>query len=424
VEKDMNWQDKVGSKLDTLGTYLVGGFHAMPKEDKETPWIKKLPSQHRLYNAAGMFAFFMIGGYLRDTMRGFDEKGVTVEREDVIAPLRFLHGVLAHNPHSDKMQDRWNKVICQIIPATFGATGAIMGSVFFFRNNVKRDPRAARLQYHANEGTGDGLGAFQADDAIAHHQSWPFRALAGVFATFSAASGLTVLYGMFLNSAFSFASNRKMFAGLAELTGIEAFRKGTNTSGNTQFGPVDALDRRFIQESKNFFERHQRSGKKEVSHEDIKEFQDRMMKEVIQPLFPDYASKPENQKKLRDGVTKMFNDAIAHAQKDGTKPEDVSKNAMGFIKSLFAERIMDGDKLKELKYRGTERFITTLHQYFGMSQKEMEKADLSNNGLLGSFAHLLMKPFGSDKMVQDFSNAWVKKVGVVFDKISGQAGKS
>ncbi len=407
----MSWEDKVGKPLDKLGNYLVGGFHAMPKEGAEVHWSKRLPSQHRLYNAVGMFGFFLVGGYARDVMRGFNEKGEPVEKEDVPAPLRFLHKTLAHNPHSDDMRDRWNKVICQIIPATFGATGAIVGSVMFFRNNTGYDQRAAKLQKHAMEGTGDGLGIFQADDALAHYQSWPLRILAGIFATFSAASGLTVLYGMFLNSAFSFASNRKMFAGAAELTGIDAFRTSTNTTGNTYHGPAAALDKRIISESKLYYERWAREAKGNPNYvppaEEMKELQDRLIKEVITPLFPEYTVKNEN--KLREGVTKLFDDAWKQAQSAGKTPKDVGMAAMNFFKGKFMEEVGEGE-LRQLKYRGTKNFISTMANYFGMTADDLKKGNVNNNGWIGTFSDFLMKPFGGDKMMKAFSTAWHKKV--------------
>lgn len=409
----MDWQDKVGHKLDVLGNYLIGGTHAIPKEDPKTHWIKRLPSSHRLYNALGMFTFFLVGGWVRDVMRGFDEKGEKIEKADVPHPLRFLHGALAHNPHSDAAHDRWFKIICQIIPATFGATGAILGSIWFFDKNMNYEKRAKLLRKYAIDKTGDGLGAFQCDDALAHYESWPMRILAGVFATFSAASGLTVLYGMFLNSAFSYASNRKMFAGAAEITGIEAFRGLTNTTGNTQFGPVFALDKRIIGESKLFFERHARLANGDANYsippEEIKEFQTRMIKEVIAPLFPEYAATHENE--LRNGVTKMFTDAWKSAAKAGATPKDIGVSAMNFIKGCFAEEV---NEQKDLKYRGGKRFILTLFEYFGMSAADMKKANLDNNGWLGQFSSLLMKPFGSEKVVQAFTDSFARKVDATF----------
>jgi len=420
VGKAMNWEEKVGKPLDKLGTYLVGGFHAMPREGADVHWTKRLPSQHRLYNAAGMFGFFMIGSYARDIMRGFNEKGETIEREDVLPPFRFLHKTLEHNPHSDDMHDRWNKVICQIIPATFGATGAILGSVQFFRNNTGYDQRAAALQKHAKDGTGDGLGAFQADDALAHYQSWPLRILAGVFATFSAASGLTVLYGMFLNSAFSFASNRNMFAGAAEMTGIDAFRKLTNTTGNTQFGPAQALDKRVISESKLYYERWAREAEKDPGYTppeaEVKELQDRLIKEVLAPLFPEYTV--ENEDKMRAGVTKMFSQAWQKAQQSGKTPADVGKAAMDFFRSKFMEEVGEGET-KQLKYRGSRNFIGTMHEYFGMSQDDLKKANLDNNGLVGKFSSVMLKPFGGDDMAKAFADAWSKKVDAVFEAMRG-----
>lgn len=435
MEKDRNWQNKVGQKLDALGNSFMQITHAQVNEDPKTHWSKKFHSQHRLYNAAGMFGCFLIGSSLRDTLRGFDEKGREINREKIPEPLRFLHGALAHNPHSDKMDDRWKKVICQIIPATFGATGAILGSVFFFRNNTEYDQRAANIAKHARDDQNTGMGLGQVNDASTHALTWPFRILAGIFATFSAASGLTVLYGIFLNSAFSFATNRQMFVGFGDVFGF----KGPTTL----HGPVQALDKRVIKETEQYVTRWMKNGG-EIPAQEREELQNRLMNEVIAPLFPKL--KKEDEQKLRDGVTKMFDDAIATATAKNDTPEAMAKRASGFLSKLFRDKTPSelkaetdpfksavhylqhiyGLSLESLKkdygvllpaaapekttYRLTEPFIDTMRKYFGMSNEQLKEAAVTSPDGLTNFSKMLYSAFGGDKTMKAMVSAWHRRV--------------
>jgi hypothetical protein len=381
---------------------LEGGtklMHAVPPESP-SHWSKMLPSQHRLYNALGMFSFFLMGNWIRDTMRGFDDKGKEITEAEVLPPFRFLHKVLHHNPQSDMPQDRWRKTMCQIVPAVFGATGAIVGSVYFFRNNTTFDQRAEKLQEHAHYKTGDGLGAMQVNDAATHYTSWPLRMGAGLFATFSAASGLTVLYGLFLNSAFSFAGNRKMFAGFGG-----PFNAPTGNTYSGFQGPAQVLDKEVMPRLKRDAERWAKMAKADPNFvppaEELNKYGKLIADGVFGPMFEGL-----DQQKLRTKAVELVETGWKEQKDSGKDAKTIGENVSNFMRGFFT----DPDEKGKLTYRGTENFLKKAHEIFGIPKEILiNNYKATNGGLIGQGSEWMLRVFGKDSVLKELTAAYKAK---------------
>jgi hypothetical protein len=147
---------------------------------------------------------------VRDIAFGYTQKTegefVEIKREEVPAPLRFLHKSIDWNPNSDAPSDQWRKIAYQLLPGIGGGVGAVAGSMYAFERNGRGQ------EFRAMKGA-KKLNLFDADFMAQYSHSTPLRLLAGTAATFSSASGLTFLYGFFLNAAFASANGAKVFAG-------------------------------------------------------------------------------------------------------------------------------------------------------------------------------------------------------------------
>lgn len=394
-----SWRNKA------LGAAEAGTkwMHAVPPESA-SHWSKLMPSQHRLYNALGMFSFFLMGTWFRDTMRGFDDKGNEIKEEDVLPPFRFLHGLLRHNPHSDDSQDRWRKTMCQMVPAVFGAVGAIVGSIYFFRNNTTFDQRAVELQEKSHN---NPLGALEVNDAATHYTSWPMRMAAGIFATFSAASGLTVLYGLFLNSAFSFASNRKMFAGFGS-----PFNAAT---GNTYSGfqsPATILSNEVVKALENDAKRWAGEAAKNPNftppEAELKKYGERIADGVFGQLFSGL-----DQEKLRKTGTDLVQKAWEESKQQGKSPEEIAKAASGFMRDLFSEG--KDPTTGKISYRGTKPFIETAHKIFGLSKEQLtENFRATHGGFIGKGSEWMLRVFGKDTVLHTLKDSFKREVDNYF----------
>jgi len=333
-----------GKALDVAG-YLQNGFHAM----------QTIPSQHRLLNATGMIAFWVLGRRLANIAVGETPEGKEVKLEDVPAPLQFMHGVWKYNKYSDEPKDQWMKVCDQLFPAIFGAFGAILGSLVAFLNNNK-DQRYKTFMKDKSS-----LSLLEADEAASYAQAIPLRVLAGVFAVFSSASGLTPLYGLFLNPAFNAAANRKMFAGAENLTGWKIFGKPTNTQGKTPFAPSNAASN-ILDDLEAHFKAHGFEGKS------MDEIADELIKSVIIPLFP--KKSPEEMRKM---ATRFLDEQYDHFSSQNLTVQDISKKATAVVKSLFS---------------GTNLEVT-LKKHFGFTNTDIHNASIGNMGWFGALSNKL-----------------------------------
>jgi len=188
--------------LEVPGKFLANGGHAQ----------QDIPSQHRLLNAGVMFVGWYVMDQLRQTMFGVRMKSegeyVEVKKEDVPLPLQFLHKSIDWDPHSETPDNQWKKLMYQCLPGLGAGVGGITGSIYAFQRNG-REQTNKNLKLKGVE----KLNMLDADYVAQFAQSQPLRLLAAFFGTFSAASGLTFLYGAFLNPAFASSNGAKIFAG-------------------------------------------------------------------------------------------------------------------------------------------------------------------------------------------------------------------
>jgi len=290
----MSWADSLTKGAE----YVAGGFHAVPTMKPET--IKNFPSMHRLLNVIGMVAGFSGSKYIADIIFGQKINGSQyqpIAREKVIPPLRFLHGIIHYNPFSDDPHDQWLKVLHQMIPAAGGAYGAIKGSEYFFASwngteKVINDIMNRKI-----------LHPLDAEEAVTFSQGKIWRIGAGLSAWMASVTGLTgILYGWTLNSAFLLCNRGKSFTGLAELTGINAFRKVSNNNYDSNRGPARALPR-LISQFETFL-------KKAGTHK-IDEAEEEMGRKVANAVFFPFFHKLtyEEKEQIVKHTKKVFHDA-------------------------------------------------------------------------------------------------------------------
>ena len=197
----MDWK----KLLEFPGRFLEIGGHAQ----------QEVPSQHRLLNAGGMCLGWWMMDEVRHIVFGVKMKSegeyVEVKREDVPSALRFLHKTIDWDPHSETSENQWKKLAYQLMPGVGAGLGATVGSIYAFnRNGREQIIKANKLKGL------DKLNMLDMDFMAQSAQSGPMRALAAFFGTFSAASGLTFMYGFFLNPAFASANGAKVFTGFSK----------------------------------------------------------------------------------------------------------------------------------------------------------------------------------------------------------------
>lgn len=170
-----------------------------------------IPGQHRLLAAGGMFAGWVALDRLRDIIFGVNQVSEgeyhEIKREDVPAPLRFLHKTIDWNPHSDAPNEQWKKLAHQLIPAIGAAAGTVAGSMFAFENNGKAQA------YSELKNSKGFMSILNADHGAQYSQSRTMRVLTAATGGFSAASMMPLMYGAMLNLAFASANGSRIFFG-------------------------------------------------------------------------------------------------------------------------------------------------------------------------------------------------------------------
>jgi hypothetical protein len=393
-----SFADRFAPAMKNLANAYKDGCHA----------DQAVPASHRLYNAVGMFGAFAAGAHIRDVLRGFDSKNEVIEKDEVIFLLQPLHGLLAYNHYSDEPKDRWMKILCQMIPAVFGATGAIMGSVAYSKKPAPKQEHGREPAMNAIKdrvAKGDAVGGFELDDAASHSQAWPMRVLAGVFATFSAASGLNFFYGVFLNSAFSASNNRQMYGNLNNF-GITALNKINNTHGTDQNRTGVAFGN-LLNETERYLKTCEQT-KITPDEAEIAKFGAKMV-ERLTPLFPKYTA--EQGAELRKNLAGLIEESWQTAAKQ--KLNDPNKSTAETAAQMIKAKFLDEEKLT-----GGENFIQTLTE-LGMGAADIKKASFGNNGMMGKFATSLLP----DKLAQSYASAWEKMVDQSLSPKNGGASR-
>lgn len=199
--------------LGFAGDFLENGAHAQ----------QPIPSQHRLKAAGGMFVGWWGMDKLRDIMFGYTQKSegeyIEVKLEDVPAPLRWLHKTIEWNPYSDSPENLHKKALYQSMPLVGAAAGTLMGSIIAFIPNGLGAKFAAATK-------AESLTLLEADTAFQYKQSGIFSWLTAAFGGFSAASGLTPVYGGALNARFAAANGARVW--LPEWLGGGGLKMGSS----------------------------------------------------------------------------------------------------------------------------------------------------------------------------------------------------
>ncbi|MBY0408463.1 MAG: hypothetical protein K2Q01_12295, partial [Rickettsiales bacterium] len=273
-----------------LGKFMANGGHAQ----------QDIPAQHRLLNAGGMFLGWSALDQMRHIMFGLKMKSEgeyeEVKREDVPAPLRFLHKTIDWDPHSETPEHQWKKLVYQFMPGVGAGVGAVAGSMMAFqRNGREQQFKTANLK-GVNK-----LNMMDMDFVSQFSQSTPLRVMAGFFGTFSAASGLTFLYGLFLNNAFASANGAKIFTGLSK--------------GN--MAPHKALDAQLDMVG-SYVQQGLKTGK--IDHQWAQEFSDR----VLRPLFGHELHTPEQQEKAVKTLQTMVEKSYQRYKNTGASAKDIA----------------------------------------------------------------------------------------------------
>ena len=287
----MDFKAKLSQAARFPGEFLANSGHAQ----------QAIPSQHRLLNAGGMVVGWWALDKVRDIAFGYTQKTegeyVEIKREEVPALLRFLHKSVDWDPNSDAPNDQWKKIAYQVLPGVGGGVGAVAGSMYAFERSGRGQ------EFRAMKGS-KSLNMFDADFMAQYSHSNPLRVLAGVAATFSSASGLTFLYGFFLNAAFASANGAKVFTG--------SLKKGN-------LGVAKAADAILGKYSKNAHALENEGA--------VKKF----MESVIEPMFGKNAHEHEAEihkviKQTMDHSHELYNTAVKEAEANRLVAKPIKKD--------------------------------------------------------------------------------------------------
>lgn len=313
----MGWDSIIAQKAkkgaEYAGKFIANGGHAQ----------QAIPAQHRLFNAGLMFVGWKAGDVLRDICFGVNQvtegEYVPIKREDVPAPLRFLHKSVDWDPHSEAPSDQWKKILHQMMPAAGAAVGAVAGSMFAFELN-------GRAQAFTDTKKLGKLGLMDAEMAAQYSQSAPLRALAGAFGTFSAASGLTFLYGLFLNASFAAANGAKIFTGKI-------------AHGN--MGPAKALEN--VLGSVKNYAKHALEHKGEMNPAVAESF----VTKVLEPMFGHQLDTPELQAKARETIQRLVQTSFDKFKDSGKTAEEIATAVTKDLTAIIGKKGIDETLTKE-----------------------------------------------------------------------------
>lgn len=234
-----NTAQKSGGILTGIMNYLEKSFHVMPSGVLEGK-LTTLPSMHRMRQMTGMTSGWLMGNYLGNIMAAQDLSHNPIPKEEVPAPLRWLHGSLEYNAFSDEPADREKKIVHQLLGGTMGGLGAIAGSNSFFKANKTIDKINGILEKAEKEN--GGISILEAEAAASAEQAKFWRPFAAVLGSFSAASGMSLPwvlnFGTSINTVFNSMGDRKAGTPLFSETPLKHF---SNTTTDLPFGPAATI---------------------------------------------------------------------------------------------------------------------------------------------------------------------------------------
>lgn len=290
---------------DWAGRFLSNGGHAQ----------QAIPAQHRLFAAGGMFIGWVALDKLRDIMFGLNQVSEgeyhEIKREDVPAPLRFLHKTIDWNPHSEAPEDQWKKLAHQMLPAIGAGIGTVAGSMYIFEKN-KRGP-AYRKAKDANY----GVLFMDAEDAAQHAQATPLRILTAATGGFSAASMMPFIYGAFLNLSFASANGARIFTGDLSM--------GNSNPAKALATQLDSLPNILKEAVDN----------KGVLSE---KWAEGIVNKVIKPLFNNDLKSPEKQEQVKRIILNDLKRTVKKYEAQGLSKEKVAEKASADMKAKLGHR--------------------------------------------------------------------------------------
>jgi len=125
-------------------------------------WLSRVviipPSMHRLMSAAylsgglwlGMKGANVLAGRNLAITKASDSFASLISKEQVWAPLRPLHGLLAYTPNAYTVADRAKQIAHHLIPVATGAIGTYTGSRLFFADKQARLKHPEYLEDYAD----------------------------------------------------------------------------------------------------------------------------------------------------------------------------------------------------------------------------------------------------------------------------------
>ncbi|MEI6729959.1 MAG: hypothetical protein WCL30_01765 [Pseudomonadota bacterium] len=357
-------------KLKQTPEYLAKGIHV----------IQPKPSMHRLSNVIGMCLGFVGFKYFADIMFGHTitnsdktdipgNKYRKIKAEDVPIVFRWLHGIVEYNPFSDDPKDQWLKATHQMIPAIGGAVGAVAGSAAYFGSSYsgKRADMIKGLMDKASKG--ETLTPVEANAVSAFEQGGKWRLAAGATAWLSAASGLTFLYGVALNTAFWLQNGGKTLVGAAEYFGAETLRKFANITSNEGLAPDKALAA-ISKEAAQFLEKEKAGN---PSNEKLSKFGERLAMTVFAPLFKKLT--PEDKQTIVGKIQTALNEAYKaqSGQDAATIQKEITGRINGILKDTGVQTLSGG------MVAGNNGWLGQIGEFFGSKRIEAWRKNAVNS---------------------------------------------
>lgn len=370
----MNWQDKIEDGIkrtgEFAGKFIYQNGHAQ----------QKIPAQHRLLSAGGMFVGWLACDQLRDIIFGVNQTSegefVEIKREDVPAPLRFLHKTIDWNPHSDAPSDQWKKIAHQMMPAVGAGLGTLAGSLYAFQLNG----RAHNFTEFKNPK--NPISVMQADSAAQYAQSKPFRILTAITGGAAGSSMLVAAYGAMLNLAFATANGAKIFTG---------------DIAKSSAAPAKALEERMGKIPAYIKSAFKDNGK--IS----KEWSEIFVTRVLEPLFGSELKTEAAQEaariKVHDTIQNIANRQIKIGKKRGFSDEKIIGNITARVKKILGDAAPIIEEDGTIRRRGFDTYLPSV----GLLP---ENANIGNAiPFARKFNEFLEKIFGigKDVSVESFS---------------------
>ncbi len=167
-------------------------------------WLSKVfvvsPGTHRLINAGAMSIGLYTGMQFSSALTGKTLRGVPLRRDQIFFAFKPLYKQLDYVWKSNKLDDRWKRVIHQVIPIVTGGIGTYSGSRLFFLDKLDRANRAEYLEDYTEK--------------ISLDESESYAKTSGITSILNTGSGAHLMpfasYGSNLQNRFVMASGQQV----------------------------------------------------------------------------------------------------------------------------------------------------------------------------------------------------------------------